>query len=103
MLVVPASISETSVVLELTDEQATRNRTALTFEQEIALEALRSALIDKSARSVHKDVWHAYHNAKAPDETGGKRRDARNALQKKRVIAIERNMCWVINELEENV
>ena len=88
MLVVPASISETSVVLELTDEQATRNRTAL---------------IDKSARSVHKDVWHAYHNAKAPDETGGKRRDARNALQKKRVIAIERNMCWVINELEENV
>lgn len=103
MLVVPASISETSVVLELTDEQATRNRTALTFEQEIALEALRSALIDKSARSVHKDVWHAYHNAKAPDETGGKRRDARNALQKKRVIAIENNMCWVINGLEENV
>ena len=103
MLVVPASISETSVVLERTDEQATRNRSALTFEQEIALAALRSALIDKSARSVHKDVWHAYHNAKAPDETGGKRRDARNALQKKRVIAIERNMCWVINELEENV
>ena len=103
MLVVPASISETSVVLERTDEQATRNRSALTFEQEIALAALRSALIDKSARSVHKDVWHAYHNAKAPDETGGKRRDARNALQKKRVIAIENNMCWVINGLEENV
>ena len=103
MLVVPASISETSVVLERTDEQATRNRSALTFEQEIALAALRSALIDKSARSVHKDVWHAYHNAKAPDETGGKRRDARNALQKKRVIAIESNMCWIINGLEENV
>ena len=103
MLVVPASISETSVVLERTDEQATRNRSALTFEQEIALAALRSALIDKSARSVHKDVWHAYHNAKAPDETGGKRRDARNALQKKRVIAIEGNMCWIINGLEENV
>ena len=103
MLVVPASISETSVVLERTDEQATRNRSALTFEQEIALAALRSALIDKSARSVHKDVWHAYHNAKAPDETGGKRRDARNALQKKRVIAIEQNMCWIINGLEENV
>ena len=47
MLVVPASISETSVVLELTDEQATRNRKALTFEQEIALEALRSALADR--------------------------------------------------------
>jgi hypothetical protein len=103
MLVVPASISETSVVLERTDEQAARNRTALTFEQEIALEALRSALIDKNARSVHKDVWHAYHIAKAPDETGGKRRDARNALQKKRVIAVESNMCWVINGLEENV
>ena len=103
MLVVPASISETSVVLEKTDEAAQRNRSALTFEQEIALAALRSALIDKSARSVHKDVWHAYHNAKAPDETGGKRRDARNALQKKRVIAIEQNMCWIINGLEENV
>ena len=38
-------------MLELTDEQATRNRTALTFEQEIALEALRSALIDKSAEA----------------------------------------------------
>ena len=62
---------------------------------------LRSALIYKRARSVHKDVWHAYHNAKAPEETGGKRRDARNALQKKRVIAIENNMCWVINGLEE--
>ena len=32
---------------------------------------LRSALIDKRAKSVHKDVWHAHHNAKAPDETGG--------------------------------
>jgi hypothetical protein len=103
MLTVPASISETSVVLERTDEATQRNRAALNFEQQIALEALRSALIDKSAKSVHKDVWHAYHNAKAPDETGGKRRDARNALQKKRVIAIENNMCWVINELEENV
>ena len=58
---------------------------------------LRSALIDKRAKSVHKDVWHAYHNAKAPDETGGKRRDARNALQKKSVIAIENTMCRVIN------
>ena len=103
MLVVPASISETSVVLEKTDEAAQRNRSALTFEQEIALEALRSALIDKKAQSVHKDVWHAYHNAKAPDETGGKRRDARNALQKKRVIAVEQNKCWIINELRENV
>ena len=46
MVAVPASISETSVELELTDEKATRNRTALTFEQEIALEALRLALID---------------------------------------------------------
>jgi hypothetical protein len=103
MLVVPASISETSVVLEKTDEAAQRNRSALTFEQEIALAALHSALIDKKAKSVHKDVWHAYHIAKAPDETGGKRRDARNALQKKRVIAVESNMCWVINGLEENV
>ena len=64
---------------------------------------LRSALIDKRAKSVHKDVWHAYHNAKAPDETGGKRRDARNALQKKRVIAIENNMYWVINGSEGNL
>ena len=64
---------------------------------------LRSALIDKRAKSVHKDVWHAYHNVKSPDEKGGKRRDARNALQKKRVIAIENNMCRVINGLEENL
>ena len=64
---------------------------------------LRSALIDKRAKNVHKDFWHAYHNAKAPDETGGKRRDARNALQKKRVIAIENNICLVINGLEENM
>ena len=28
---------------------------------------LRSALIDKHAKTVRKDVWHAYHNAKAPD------------------------------------
>ena len=56
ILVVPASISKTSVVLKLTNEQASRNRTAWTFEQEIALEALRSAMIDKSAISVHKDV-----------------------------------------------
>ena len=64
---------------------------------------LRSALIDKRAKSVHKDVWHVHHNAKAPDETGGKRRDARNALQKKRVIAIENNMCRVINGLEKHL
>ena len=49
---------------------------------------LRSALIDKHAKTVRKDVWHAYYNAKTPDETGGKRHGARNALQKRRVIAI---------------
>ena len=64
---------------------------------------LRSALIDKRAKSVHKDVWHAHPNAKAPDEKGGKRRDARNALQKKRVIAIENNMCFFMNGLEGNL
>ena len=64
---------------------------------------LRSALIDKRAKSVHKDVWHAYHNAEAPDETGGKRLYAGNALQKNRVISVENNMCWVINGLEENL
>ena len=64
---------------------------------------LRSALIDKRAKSVHKDVWHAYHNAKAPEETGGKRPDARNALQKKRLIVIENNMCWVIYGVKENL
>ena len=61
---------------------------------------LRSALIDKRAKNVHKDFWHAYHNAKAPDETGGKRRDARNALQKKRVIGIEKKMFIFINGLK---
>ena len=64
---------------------------------------LRSALIDKRAKTVHKDVWHAYYNAKAPDETGGKRRGARNALQKKRVIVIENNMYIFINGLEKNL
>lgn len=103
MLVVPASISETSVVLEKTDEAEQRSRSALTDEQEIALAALHSALIDKNTKSVHKDVWNSYHKAKAPNETTGKRRDARNALQKKRVIAIENNMCWVINGVAENM
>ena len=42
-------------------------------------------------------------NAKAPDETGGKRRGARNALQKKRVLVIENNMYIFINGLEENL
>jgi hypothetical protein len=99
-----ATIDDQSVVMvevgadEVKDKKRkNKAATPLTTDQQFALEALQNAIIDAGQTSINVDVWHTAHSNKCPDVTAGKRRDARSALQDKRVIAIENKKVWIIN------
>ena len=100
-----ATIDDQSIVMvevgadEVKDKKR-KNKAAppLTTDQQFALEALQNAIIDAGQTSINVDVWHTAHSNKCPDVTAGKRRDARSALQDKRVIAIENKKVWIIKE-----
>ena len=80
MMVVPASISETSVVLELTDEPAPRRQKAAGWKDNPqayhAFQAL-CLLIDKGVTRIHVSEWHEAHTQKEPDLS--KQREAKSA------------------------
>ena len=99
-----ATIDDQSIVMvevgadEVKDKKRkNKAATPLTTDQQFALEALQNAIIDAGQTSINVDVWHTSHANKCPDVTAGKRRDARSALQDKRVIAIENKKVWIIN------
>ena len=99
-----ATIDDQSIVMvevgadEVKDKKRkNKAATPLTTDQQFALEALQNAIIDAGQTSINVDVWHTAHSNKCPDVTAGKRRDARSALQDKRVIAIENKKVWIIN------
>ena len=99
-----ATIDDQSIVMvevgadEVKDKKRkNKAATPLTTDQQFALEALQNAIIDAGQTSINVDTWHTSHANKCPDVTAGKRRDARSALQDKRVIAIENKKVWIIN------
>ena len=99
-----ATIDDQSIVMvevgadEVKDKKRkNKAATPLTTDQQFALEALQNAIIDAGQKSINVDAWHTAHSNKCPDVTAGKRRDARSALQDKRVIAIENKKVWIIN------
>ena len=72
MLTVPAGISETSVVLQRTDEtpkQKSRQQYRWRDDPQAyhAFQALQNLLIEQGGKSVHASAWHEAHKAKDPD------------------------------------
>jgi len=99
-----ATIDDQSVVMvEVGEPDKKKKSEQLTETQKLALESLQNLLIDRGVREVHVDQWHDAHRLKCPDSKAPARRDARNALQTKRVIAVENNKVWIVRGLEENV
>ena len=87
-----ALMGETSLVLQKSDSSELGTdvtRVKLTTEQQLALDALYVALAKEQSDRCHIETWHLEHRVKTPNHTAGKRRDARAALQSKRVIFID--------------
>ncbi len=99
-----ALVDDVSVVMLPSEREGKKRRTAkLTPEQDIALQALRNESVRLGRERVPVNCWHDAHKAKTPDVTSGKRRDARSALQNKRVIVIDGGEVWEYKELRKNV
>jgi len=96
-----AMISGTSVVLERVDGDAVpkKKRTkGLTPNQQLALEALRNAMIDRSIDRVAMTIWSEEHRAKCPDLDRRRAQEARHSLIEARIVGSDKHTAWVINE-----
>jgi len=99
-----ALVDDVSVVMLPSEREGKKRRAAkLTPEQDIALQALRNESVRLGRERVPVNCWHDAHKAKTPDVASGKRRDARSALQNKRVIVIDGGEVWEYKELRKNV
>lgn len=96
-----AMLGDSSIVIQPSEpvERSDRRRARLTTDQEIALDALRNVLMKEQTNKCDIERWNIEHRVKTPDLTAGKRRDARAALQSKRVIFIEDGIVSINNEL----
>ena len=96
-----ALIGDASAVMTLTAAPAKKQkRKSLSEPQKIALQALENLCAERGRERVSIDDWHAAHRAITPDSTTGSRRDARGALQTKRVIYIGDGQVWKNKDLE---
>ena len=104
MLVVPASISETSVVLERTDEVPKKGKAKKDDWRDDpqayhAFQALQNLLIDKGVQRIHSSEWHEAHTLKEPDLDRRKRSAARQKLSDAGVVVCEKKIVWINKEL----
>jgi len=93
-------IGDQTVVLRETDEQGTpkQRRERLTGPQKIALQALTNLAATKGPK-VSVATWHDEHNAKTPSATRQSRNRARDALQNKGIVVIDKGYAWVNYDL----
>jgi len=93
-------IGDQTVVLRETDEQGTpkQRRERLTGPQKIALQALTNLAATKGPK-VSVASWHDEHNAKTPSATRQSRNRARDALQNKGIVVIDKGYAWVNYDL----
>jgi len=70
----------------------------LTPNQQLALEALQNALIDRSIDRVAMTIWSEEHKAKCPDLDRRRAQEARHALIEARIVGSDKHTVWVINE-----
>ena len=96
-----AMLGDSSIIIQRSDtgQQNTPRQARLTNDQLIALDALRSVLIKEKSDRCHIEGWKLEHRVKTPDLSAGKRRDARAALQSKRVIFIDDGIVVINKDL----
>ena len=104
MLVVPASISETSVVLERTDEAPKKGRAKKDGWRDDpqayhAFQALQNLLIERGVQRIHSNDWHEAHTAKEPDLDRRKRSAARQKLSDAGVVVCDKKIVWINRDL----
>jgi hypothetical protein len=87
-----ALIGDSTIVLGQADGAGAER---LTVAQALALQALENLIIDLNEKKVRVQQWHDAHKAKAPDSQAGARRDARDALQKKGYVVIDKGRVWL--------
>jgi hypothetical protein len=87
-----ALIGDSTIVLGQADGAGAER---LTVAQALALQALENLIIDLNEKKVRVQQWHDAHKAKAPDSQAGARRDARDALQKKGYVVIDKGQVWL--------
>ena len=89
-----ALIGDSTIVLDQSMDQL-GGAERLTVAQALALQALENLIIDLNEKEVRVQQWHDAHKAKAPDSQAGARRDARDALQKKGYVVIDKGRVWL--------
>jgi len=103
MQTVPASISETSVVLERTEEPAPRRQKAAGWRDNPqayhAFQALQNLLIDKGVTRIHVTEWHEAHTQKEPDWSKQQRQRARQMLLDAGPVVCDKKIVWINKEL----
>jgi hypothetical protein len=87
-----ALIGDSTIVLDRASEAGAER---LTAAQALALQALGNLIVDLNQKKVRVQQWHDAHKAKAPDSQAGARRDARDALQKKGYVVIDKGQVWL--------
>ena len=96
-----ALIDGSSVVLTRPDGDTVpkkKRSRGLTPNQQLALEALQNALIDRSIDRVAMTIWSEEHKAKCPDLDRRRAQEARHALIEARIVGSDKHTVWVINE-----
>ena len=70
----------------------------LTPNQQLALEALQNALIDRSIDRVAMTIWSEEHRQKCPDLDRRRAGDARHTLIEAGLVAADKNKVWLVND-----
>ena len=103
MVTVAATISETSVVLERTDEPAPKRQKAAGWKDNAqayhAFQALQNLLIDKGVARIHVSEWHEAHTQKEPDLSKQQRQRARQVLLDAGPVVCDKKIVWINKEL----
>ena len=101
------NMAGSSVVLKRVDEgdkpKKKRSAKPASGRQEHAFMALQNLIIDMGQKRVPIAAWNDAHKGKSPDLTAEQRNTARQALQDKGLVVVDNFMCWINNELDDNV
>ena len=101
MLVVPASISETSVVLERTDEKPKKKKAwRPTGAIKRALQVFENLCVDRGSPKVRYNDWAAKMHSEMPDTPDSTKGSARNKLIEEEWIISVDGVCWKNKELD---
>ena len=101
MLVVPASISETSVVLERTDEKPKKKKAwRPTGAIKRALQVFENLCVDRGSPKIRYNDWAAKMHSEMPDTPDSTKGSARNKLIEEEWIISVDGVCWKNKEID---